>query len=307
MRSLSIVSLLLIAALLLTGCGPAVPTAADETTASGQRFLLSLPRLEIEVDEQGNPTVGGVALADIGGLLGVQLPEFTINPYYVDWMTNTNVQHIELVHGADGIYLYVNGQPMPYIGWDSEALANVGQVAGMFNMPFAQLIGTLVPVLERTGLNLVMRFPTQEGAETIALRDPNEVPAPPAPDGDVTSIVTHADVTFDKSGIPSIAGISGQDLANIGIPIPALAPATMDMIKQYGINDFKIATSDQGIDLSVNGMPLPHIVWNNAFLNNAAGLYAQMNPDSPYIELAKLFLPELNNVDVDLMLKFAGE
>lgn len=307
MRSLSIVSLLLVAALLLAGCGPAVPTAANETTDSGQRFLLSLPRLEIEVDSQGNPTVGGVAISDIGGLLGAQLPEFTINPYYVSWMTNTDVQHIELVHGADGIYLYVNGQPMPYLGWNSESLANVGQVAGMFNVPFAQLIGTLVPVLERTGLDVVLRFPTQTGAAPIALRDPNVVPEPPARDGDVASIVTRADVVFDERGIPSIAGISGQDLANIGIPVPALAPATMDTIKQYGIKDFRITTADQGVNLTVNGMPLPRVVWSNAFLNNAAGLYAQMNPDSPYIELAKLFLPELNNVDVDLVLKFPGQ
>lgn len=307
MRYLSIVSILLIGALLLGGCGPAVPTAADETTESGQRFMLSLPRLEIEVDGQGNPTVGGVSLADIGGLIGTEIPSFSINPFYVDWMTNTNVQHMELVHGADGIYLYVNGQPMPYLGWNSEALANVGQVAGMLNVPFAQLIGTLVPVIERTGLNIVLRFPLQDGAEVIALRDPSQPPAAPPADGEVSSVITHADIMFDANGIPSIAGISGQDLANAGIPVPALAPATMDLIKQYGIQDFRILSTDQGIFLSVNDMPLPHIAWNNAYLTNIAGLYAQMNPDSPYIELAKLFLPELNNVDLDLMLKFPAQ
>jgi len=49
---------------------------------------------------------------------------------------------------------------------------------------------------------------------------------------------------------------------------------------------------------------LPHIAWNNAILNNTANVYQQMNPDSPYIALAKLFLPELDNLDIDLRLLF---
>lgn len=304
MRFFPILSLLLIAALLLGACGPAVPTAADETTESGQRFMLSLPRLVIDIDAQGNPSVGGVSLADLGGLIGAQVPSFTINPFYVNWLTNTNVQHIELVHAADGIYLYVNGEQMPYVAWDGESLANVGQIAGMLNVPFAQLIGTLVPVIQRTGLNIVLQFPKQEGAEDIPLRDPSKAPEAPPAEEQTSSVVTHADVVFDENGVPSIAGISAQDLLRAGIAVPGLAPQTMSMIKQYGIKDFRIVSSPKGMYLYVNDMPLPHIVWNNQFLDSSANLYAQMNPSSPYIELAKLIVPELNNVDVDLLLKF---
>lgn len=304
MRFFPMLSLLLIAALVLGACGPAVPTAADETTESGQRFLLSLPRLVISVDEQGNPSVGNVALADVGKLLGVQLPAFTVNPFYVNWLTNTNVQHIELVHAADGIYMYINGEQMPYLAWDGEALSNMGQVAELLNVPFAQLIGTLVPIIQRTGLNIVLQFPKQAGAADIPLRDPSQAPQAPTEEEEVSSVVTHADIVFDKDGVPSIAGISARDLLQAGIAVPGLAPQTMEMIKQYGIKDFRIVSSPKGVFLYVNDMPLPHVVWNNSFLNSTAGLYAQMNPSSPYIELAKLIVPELNNVDVDLLLKF---
>ncbi|MCS6845596.1 MAG: hypothetical protein NZ528_14960 [Caldilineales bacterium] len=307
MRYLTLVSLLVVVALLVSSCGPAVPTAANEMTKSGQRFLLSLPRLEITVDEQGNPSVGGVTLAQISQLIGAQLPEFTINPYYVNWMKLTDVQHIELVHGADGVYLFVNGKQLPSIAWDSESLGNVGQVAGLFNIPFAQLIGTLVPVIERTGLNIVVRFPKQEGAADIPLRDASQLPSLPKPEDEPAAVVARADIVFDEKGIPYVAGLSGQDLANVGIPVPALAPSTMAAVKQFGIREMRIVSGDEGVFISVNGTPLPHIAWNNSFLTTAAELYGQMNPDSPYIALAKLFLPELNNVDMDLTLKFPAE
>lgn len=307
MRSLTVVSLLLVVALLLSSCGPAVPTAADEMTKSGQRFLLSLPRLEINIDEQGNPSVGGVTLSQISKLLGVQLPEFSVNPYYVNWMKLTDVQHIELVHGADGVFLFVNGKQLPSIAWDSESLGNVGQVAGIFNVPFAQLIGTLVPVIERTGLNIVLRFPKQEGAADIPLRDARQLPSLPTPEEEPAAVVARADIVFDANGIPYVAGLSGQELANVGIPVPALAPSTMATVKQYGIREMRIVSGDDGVFISVNGTPLPHIAWNNSFLTTMADLYGQMNPNSPYIELAKLFLPTLNNVDMDLTLKFPAE
>lgn len=307
MRYTWMASLLLIVALLVSGCGPAVPTAADEMTESGQRFLLSLPRLEITVDEQGNPSVGGVTLSQIGGLIGVQLPEFTVNPFYVNWMKLTNVQHIELVHGANGVYVFVNGKQLPSIAWDSESLGNVGQVAGLFNLPFAQLIGTLVPVIERTGLNIVLRFPKQEGVEDVPLRDAGQLPSLPTPEKEPAAVMARADIVFDEKGIPYIAGLSGQDLANVGIPVPALAPSTLAAIRQYGIQEMHIVTGNDGVFLSVNGTPLPHIAWNNSFLTTMADLYGQMNPGSPYIELAKLFLPEMNNVDMDLTLKFPAQ
>ncbi len=304
MRFLPIVSLLLIAALVLGACGPAVPTAVEETTESGQRFLLSLPRLTIDVDEEGKPNLGGVSLDELGGVLGVQLPEFAVNPFYVDWMKNTNVQHMELVHTADGMHIYVNGEAMPYLAWDGEALANAGEVAGLFNLPFAQLIGKLAPILQRTGLNIVLRFPTQEGAAPVAMRDPTVVPVAP-PEEEVTpAMVAKADIVFDENGVPSFAGLSAQDLLALGVAVPGLAPETLATLKQYGVEGMRIVTSSDGVRLFVNDKALPYLRWDGASLQGASNLYAQMNPDSPYIELAKLFLPEMRNVDIDLAVKF---
>ena len=75
MRFVRILALTVIASLLLSACGAAAVPADDETTDSGQRFQISLPRLVIDVDDTGAMSVGGVSMAAISKLLpGVALP-----------------------------------------------------------------------------------------------------------------------------------------------------------------------------------------------------------------------------------------
>lgn len=310
MRFFRIVALLLVATLLLTGCGAATAPAAEETTESGQRFLISLPRLVVDVDPSGQASIGGLSIEAVNSLLpGLQLPAMGVNPYYVDWMTNTNVQHVELVSADNGVYLYVNGEQLPYLAWDGKALSNLGMVANVANLPYAQLISKLVPIIQRTGLDIVLRFPTQPGAQEIAMRDPTVPPSAPQASevaGDEPKFVTRIDVDYDQNGVPMVAGITSRDLAQTaGVYLPVeLTPATMAQLKAAGVNEMQFVSGPNGVFIYVNGEPLPNIGWNDQLLQNTAGLYAQMNPTSPYIALAKLLLPELNNLDLDLRMKF---
>jgi len=59
-----------------------------------------------------------------------------------------------------------------------------------------------------------------------------------------------------------------------------------------------------GLFVYVNGNPLPNLVWDNNLLSSAADLYAQMNPASPYIELAKVLLPSIDNADIAILVHF---
>lgn len=304
MRFFRVVVLTIVATLLLSACGAATVPTTEETTESGQRFLISLPRLVVDVDEQGQASVNGLSIDAVNAIIpGAPLPDLTVNPFYVDWMTNTNMQHLEFASTDKGVFVFANGEPLPYLAWDGDSLTNLGTVAGIANLPYGNLITKLVPIVQRTGLNIVMRFPSQEGAGEIPVRDPNVAPEAmqPVTEEIAPSFVTRIDVNYDANGVPTIAGISSRDLAEAGVFLPIeLTPELLAQLKSNDVKEIRFVTGPNGVTITVNGEALPQIAWNSALLNNGADLYAQMNPDSPYIALAKLLLPEMSNLDLDL-------
>jgi hypothetical protein len=304
MRFFRVVVLTVITALLLSACGAATVPTTDETTESGQRFLISLPRLVVDVDESGQASVNGLSIEAVNAIIpGAPLPDLAVNPFYVDWMTNTNIQHLEFASTDDGVFVFANGQPLPYLAWDGDSLTNLGTVAGIANLPYGNLISRLVPIVQRTGLNIVLRFPAQPGATEIPIRDPSVAPEAmqPVTEEVAPSLVTRIDVNYDSNGVPTIAGISSRDLAEAGVFLPIeLTPQTLEQLRSNDVKELRFVSGPNGVFITVNGQALPQVSWNSALLTNSADLYAQMNPDSPYIALAKLLLPELSNLDVDL-------
>jgi hypothetical protein len=308
MRFFKIVALMLVAALLLGACGTATPLTSDEVTESGQRFMIALPRVVVDLDENGNPSIEGLALADIEALTGIPLQSMALNPYYVDWMTNTNVQHLELAHSDDGIFMFVNGEMLPYLNWDNDSIEAVGDVAGMFNVPYARLIGMLAPIIQRTGADVVVRFPVQEGVEAVDLRDHTSPPAPLAAEIADPSLITHIDIDYDETGEPMIAGItSGELAAATGLYLPInLTPDIVAGLTAQGIETVRLVSTGDGLYVFVNGEPLPNVAWDQGLLLDSANLYAQVNPDSPYIQMISMLAPQLDNMDLDLQLRFPG-
>lgn len=304
MRFFRVVVLTVIAALLLSACGAATVPTTDETTDSGQRFLISLPRLVVDVDKDGQASVNGLSIQAVNDIIpGAPLPDLTINPFYVDWMTNTNIQHLEFVSTDKGVFVFANGEPLPFLAWDGNSLNNLGTLAGIANLPYGNLISRLVPIVQRTGLDIVLKFPTQEGATEVPIRDAAIAPEAmqPATEETAPSLVTRIDVNYDANGVPSIAGISSRDLAEAGVFLPIeLTPQTLEQLRNNNVKELRFISGADGVFITVNGEALPQVSWNSALLNNSANLYAQMNPESPYIALAKLLLPELSNLDVDL-------
>lgn len=308
MRFFRILVLLLITALIISACGPAVVPSADETTDNGQRFLISLPRLVVDINPQGQASINGLSIEAVNKLLpGAQLPDMGINTYYVDWMTNTNVQHIELASTDKGLFLFANGQPLPYLVWDGQSLSNLGTVAGIANLPYGALISKLVPIVQRTGLNIVLRFPTQAGAAEIPMRDASVAPESVEPMAEKTdpALIARVDINYDANGVPTIGGISSRDLAAAGLLLPIeLTSDALAQLKANNIQEMRFVTSSSGVVITVNGEALPQIAWNSDLLANSATLYAQMQPGNQYAEMAKMFLPELSNLDVDLRVAF---
>ncbi len=307
-KLLLLVFVLLLAGTTLAACG-GEPVPVQDKNAD---FVLALPRLVVDIDENGMPTVAGLS-PDLLALLGVDVSQFAVNPQVVNWFTQANIQHIELVQKDDGIYVFVNGVLMPHLGWSAKELNTMTTLMsklGAINPQFQTILRFLIPFIQHTGLDVVLRFPRQPSAEEIPLRDLNApIETVEAQDMEPMAVVK-ARVVFDQRGIPSIMGISTEDMANAGLSglrNIGLAPETMARLKEAGIYKITIQTTPQGLIFWINDEQLPSIVWNDEYLNRAADLYAQLYFMPQYEtqrELVKTLLPALARVDGEVTFEF---
>ena len=307
----SVLVLLTIAGLMLAGCGPAV-MPQNTQTESGEQFVVALPQIVIDFDEAGNPSVMGMNLADAGRMVGQDLSGLGLSNVYItpeikliDSLMAANVQNVELRQTGDGVAVLANGKALPHITWTDASLAQATDVAAMFNVQGLDLIKKVLPIVRRLGVNVVLRFPPAPGAEVIALTDPNvPLPTPQADDGP-DSVVAHMEVKYDEQGVPSILGISARDLQAMGLNLPlALAPSVIQSLQANNIKTMELRSKPDGIFVYANDVALPNLSWDNAMLLNAADLYGQMNPTSPYVAAVKQFVPAINNLNIDLLLHF---
>jgi sulfur carrier protein ThiS len=307
----TVLVLLTIAGLILAGCGPAV-IPQNTQTESGEQFVLALPQLVVDFDAAGNPSIMGMDLAAAGKMIGQDLSGLSLNNIYiapgiklVDSLMAANVQTIELRQTGDGVAVLVNGKPLPHIAWTDESLQQMTDVAAMFNVQGLDLLKKVLPIVRRLGVNVVLRLPPAPGAEVIPLTDPNiPLPTPQADDGP-DSVVAHMEVKYDSQGVPSILGISARDLQTMGLNLPlALAPSVIQALQANNIKTMELRSKPDGIFVYANDVALPNLSWDNTMLMNAAELYGQMNPTSPYVAAVKQFVPAINNVNIDLLLHF---
>ena len=100
--TLRTVVVVLIASLVLTAC--------SGSNGQGSTWF-NLPSIPVTLDAQGNASVLGFNLGYIG-----------LQPSLIAQLQAANVQQLEVRIGHNGIFLYQNGQALPYIAWDDESV-----------------------------------------------------------------------------------------------------------------------------------------------------------------------------------------
>jgi hypothetical protein len=312
-RFLTVVPL---AALLLGACAN---NRATEVGDPNSDFYLALPRIELSVDANGTPSLANVDPKVVNMLTAGQLDltQFAIPKDYVDWLTSAGVQHMEIVHKGDGLFIFVNNKPMPHVGWNGDSIATVGNttadVLGRYQMisePQAKTIKILAPFLRRLGVDLAVRFPIAQGAAPIELR---------AAGGKIEAVANKAGepltqarlvATYDANGVPSVAGLSSADLeALTGLSMAQLNldPTMVKTMTELGIQHISLRTDKDGLLLGVNDKPLPSIVWNDQYLTNGADLFTALNtyPGMDDVNgMVKQLLPSLQQANIELALRF---
>jgi len=297
--------ILIAVALVATSCGPAMPPTTSPKLDNGQTFMLALPRIAVDFDESGAPSLLGMSIQSVGKMFGQDLSAVAMPKMLVDWMMAAGVQHIETRQTGDSMALLVNGKPLPHVGWSDASLQQAMDLAGVATGQNFDIAKKVLPIMRRLGLDVVLNFPVAPGAAKIPYADESVVLAPPEPSKDPASVIVRLDVVYDEQGVPSVLGLSGQDLAAMGLNVPlAIAPATLQQLQAKNIQHIQLRTQPDGLFVYVNGNPLPNLVWDNKLLGNTADVYTQMNPQSPVIDLVKQLVPALGTLDINVVLDF---
>lgn len=309
--------LLPVLAIALTACAGATPSKVADKNSD---FYLALPRVVVDIDKDGKPSIAGVTPDTVKSLSmgNLDLTAYTVPADYLAWLKSTDTQHVELAFNGDGLFVYANGKPLPHISLSDESVTNLGSVAGTMTDIFAPgyegympLVERFLPLARRLGLNLVVRLPRAEGVAEIPLRDPNAADTPddlkPRENSPVQVRIV---VTYDDKGVPSVAGISADDLqamTGFDMTMLKLDPNFVAQLRAKGVQHISIKSMGDGLALAVNDKPLPTFVCNEDCLKNTAGLITTLNtyPGMEQInELVSRFGPELRSVNAELALRF---
>lgn len=326
-RSLSLVTLLAIFVLLLTGCGPRATGGATAAMAGAESASIDMPSLVVDINSDGNPSVGNMPLASLAQMANVDpnvISQLRMDPNMVAYLSNANIQHIQIDNTTDGILVLVNGEPIPFFVWDENTLSTTAEVANTLGFNI-NMLDKLLPLVRTLGIGVIVRFPVAEGQELIptvvmggetaamAAREAqqeylNAVGSPPK----IQLIVDYA-----ADGTWTVGDLSEAEWKEVA-PIPwealNLDPGLLAGAKEAGIATVGLATNTNGIYISINGKSLPYISWNNGELQHTLqlarqlGLLDQMMGANPNMEqlmsTIDQFLPIAQAAELNLVVNF---
>ncbi len=311
------IALLLVLSLVLSAC--AQPSALSAESAAkevssyaerSERFALKLPPLYVQYGADGVLSVAGVSTTQLYRWTGVDLRGLNLQPWVVERLVAANIQYIEITEGGDGVAVFVNGEPLPYIAWDAESLQTTGDMLAVFGVPYASVLKVVLPLVRFTRISLVAQFPIQPGVDPIPVRSHSaaDVVAMRTESSESPVAVVRLDVTYDEAGMPSIFGLDAQTLAALGVDLRPLM-LNADIVQRFrahNIQHIHFVNRPDGIHIYVNNRPLPWLSWDEEHLNNALDLYATIGgmKDTPLYRLIAQVLPEIRRADIDLLLRF---
>lgn len=315
MRSARVWLGLILLLVLATACG-AQPTQGQVTemtlsaldTAASLLPQINLPRVVIEYDQDGVPSLFGIKAAALQPFVPFNLQVLNMRSDYIAWFQRSNLQHIEIEYNREGMFLYANGKPLPHLAWDEESVKNLGEVATMLNLQNAALIRRVLPILQRVGVDVVLQFPVPEGAQRIPYRAMEASSTQAVVEDVEPSAVIHLSIEYREDGLPTLLGLTSRDLSRLtgaDLRFAELPEGTIAYLKAVNMQHVQLRMRPDGIRVFVNGMSLPYLAYNEEELNNAVDLYKQLFPaQAEFGEFLRQVLMMVQRADVDLAVQF---
>ncbi|MEA3335814.1 MAG: hypothetical protein U9R25_07870 [Chloroflexota bacterium] len=295
---------------LLAACGS---TKKEEVVEDKAPPLL--PRLTVQLAEDGSPTVAGIPVATLAGMFGQQV---AVSPDTVQQFTSADIQNLEAVITKEGIFLFENGEPLPYLALDDESRGNLGGLVEKFGLVDAtnakRLQWAVDNIVSRLGVPVVVKFPVAAGEEEAPLREegvlPRVHPEDAAAEAGERSMVMYADVEAASDGSLTVGGLSLKNLEDslktagfaADLSGASLDPALLATLAAADVQHLQIETEPDGLYLYMDGKSLPRVAWDKLRLDNAVEMYGRLDPSSPYLPIADLMLPGVQPADIELLL-----
>lgn len=285
-KLLPILLVLLVAALIVAAC-------SGGGAAGQEKTWFNLPAVPLDVNPDGTLSLYGIGLP-VGAVL---------TPELVQQLQAANVQQLQVRAGANGVFIYVNGQALPYLAWDSQSAANLNNVLKAAGMTVD------VNQLRTVGLGANLKIPPAQGQAALNIprwSGETVIPAAQPAAADTLSL----GVTVNDQGQISALGLPADVLAAMtGGALPVIDANTLAMINALGWNTLSVKTTPGGITLVANGdQPLPYIAFDAESLQRgidiASPLLAPSNPSLvPLLQQVATMLP---NQNLDLTIGFNG-
>lgn len=329
-RYFTLLSLLAVLAMLLVaGCAPRIGGGEIAAAAGDAELAIDLPALVIVYDGEGQPSVAGQPLTALADTFSPGMADQLVLPAAtIDSMTAANVQHIQIVNGANGLSILVNGEAIPGIAWDGEILQTTGATITQLSPAVPPALEKLLPVLGRLGLGVSVQFPVAEGAGTIPPVVEGEgsiaAAASAAQEAFLTSVGEppriNVPVYYNADGTWTLADLSEAEYMALLPQVPwqslHLDPNFIRSATAAGITKMSLSTDARGLHISINDSSLPYLDWSDgkiqhllsiagdAGLLNASG--GGMSPEQ-MSQLVNQVLPAIQASEVSINLFFPTE
>jgi len=278
-------SSLLFPLLAFTACGQRVDAGATATAAADAPLVVDLPALYLDYDLAGTAMIGSVRAVDLGSALGVDLSRLNLSQGAITQLQAANLQHLQLSNTPTGLLLLVNGRRVPSLVWDDAIVQTTATTLATLG-PSAHLLGELAPLVTKLGGGIVVRFPVAPDAMPLARAATTEsaaVTAAQQTQAEYLAIVgppppLTVTVDYQVDGTWLVDGMSGAAW-EAAMPGPwtrlNLAPGLVQGARAAGIATLVLTSNPQGLQITLNGQPLPAITWANGELENLVTLAAE--------------------------------
>jgi hypothetical protein len=131
-------------------------------------------------------------------------------------LQSANLQQVNLDIQGNSLYLAVNGEALPVISWNVDALDTVQQVVGALVAVSPELLGTVLELLQTTDIGLQVGLPPAQGAVVVVVPADFDVTQIQfqAPDlGDIAPPVVQLVLNYEGGRLVEAGGIPAEVLA----------------------------------------------------------------------------------------------